>query len=271
MTSIKKIFAALSALALCVGAEANNYIFFGQQPLAVVSAKGDFDSFELGTSADDGSRFVIDKRLAASIGTLWMYATEGDAQKTKAKVVSGYAGCDHALVVETEDTDYRGLLSSKRLRMSSAAPSGASAGALEARGRGLLSAALKKHKLAPRRIASLLKNAIVTPVAVFPKGPVSLVISANDELNDQTATAFVVATPDARGQHVVSKEDVRIGTASDSEGDAGTMELAAHADFDGDGVEELLIRQSAYESFGVDLLRWNGSGWESVASNGGGC
>lgn len=261
----------LSTLMFCVGAEANNYVFFDQQPLAVVSAKGDFESFELGTSDEDGSRMVIDKRLAASLGTLWMYPAAGDAQRTKSKVVSGYAGCDHALLVETEDKDYRGLLSSKRLPVASAPLSKASASALQGQGRELLSASLKKHKLSPQRIASLLKNATVTPVVIAPKGPVSLVISASDELNNRTATAFLVATPDARGHHVVSKEDVRTGTASDSEGYAGTMELAAHADFDGDGVQELVVRQSAYESFGVHLWRWSGSEWVSVASNGGGC
>lgn len=271
MTSIKTICTALSALTLCAGAEANNYIFFDQQPLAVVSAKGDFDSFELGKSGDDGSRLVIDKRLAASLATLWMYSAQGESQRTKAKVVAGYVGCDHALLVEAEDKDYRGLLSSKRLSRPAAAPSEELARALVGRGRELLSAALRKNKLAPQRIASLLGNVKVTPLAIFPNAPVSLVISASDESNDQSATALLVATPDSRGHVVVSKEIVRVGTAPDSEGYSGITELAAHTDFDGDGVEELLIRQSAYESFGVDLLRWNGSGWESVASNGGGC
>jgi hypothetical protein len=270
MTLTSKLLGGLAMVLSTFTAHAGNYIFFAQQPLVLVSDSRELSSFQLSKADDDGDRLEVDKRLAASIGTLWAYGAGGTARKVKARVLEGYLGCDRSLVVETEDKDYGGLLSSRRLSIREVEVAAKSLESLTARGRELLSIALQKKKLTPKLRSALLQSVTVTPVAVSARAEMTLVISSNVEVNEATATAFLIADPDGRGKYDITREDVQTGSASDSEGYAGMMEFVLHADVDGDGVEELLVRRAAYETFEVILLR-RGGGWSEVASVGGGC
>jgi hypothetical protein len=252
---------------LAFAAQASNYIFLGQQPLTMVSDNGEFSSFELGHYDETLKRYVIDNLLNRRIETLWHYRDDGKPLQISANIEKGYIGCDEGLVVNTGDRQ-AGLLSSKRLSVGW--PSSTQKSRVE-EGRRLLASTLRKYKLSDQVIVRMIEKAEVTLVEIGWNKKYALVVTATDETHKQTAMAFLIATSDDHGGYLISREDVRTGGASDSEGYAGAVELFLHSDLDGDGAEEILIRHSAYETFGAYLLRWDGISWQEISSISGGC
>lgn len=271
MNNISILSIGISLSLACISVAASNYVFFEQQPLARISDKGEFSAFELGEYDDSDERYVIDQQFASQIKTLWSYPALGKPEKVEVTVKEGYSGCEKDLMVVSEYGDDDGLLSLKRLPIKSMALPKKTVRLLTSQGTKMLSSALHGRNLPPKWIARVVENSTVTPVAIFPSKDMSLVVTANDEFDHQTVRVFLVATPDKQGRYVLATEEVQTGSASDSDGFTGISELALHADFNGDGIEELLILDTAYESFGARLLQWNRKEWQEVAGNGGGC
>jgi hypothetical protein len=234
----------------------------------VISDLGEFSSFELGRYDETREEFVINTSVHSQIQTLWQYNEYGEPEQTSATIMTGYIGCDRGLVVNTPDEQI-GFLSSKQLFLKTG--SATHKKALYKFGNKLLASTLRKHKIPNPVSARLIKNAEVTPVVIGPDKPDALAITAIDKNDEKTAMAFVIATPDDQGSYLINLEDVRTGGPSDSEGYAGDIEIFLRSDLDGDGAEEILIRHSAYETFGTYLLRWDGKSWQEIADVGGGC
>ena len=111
----------------------------------------------------------------------------------------------------------------------------------------------------------------MTPIDIFHGKQSAMVVAVSDERGGKSMMAFLIANPDDHGGYVLSFEDVKSGDASDSEGYAGTAELAMHIDLNGDGIEELIIRKTGYETFDFSLLGWDGHQWFDISGGGGGC
>ncbi len=251
---------------------ASNLIFYGQQPLVKVSAKGEFSSFALGHYDTSTGEDVIDQRLARKISTLWYYPAAGPAFQVRASIRQGWIGCDKALIVKSDfpavDTP---LLTLRPLRGKVTTTLRQPDRSQLQQGKQLLTTALQRANLSAATQASVLEQAQITPVVHASRQLSSLVIAAAYDNDTESVNALLIATRDKHGHYGLISSSVETGTASDSDGYAGRSALVLHADLNGDGTEELLLNDSAYESFGVNLLQWDGSQWQAVAGNGGGC
>lgn len=271
MNTIPLLLKAVSlvvAMLVSHSAFAANYIVYNNQPLIMVSDKREFLPFALGSFDDARGRYAIDKKVARTIANLWYYDAGREPGQTSAKVEHGYIGCDEGLVVNAGYSG-SGFLSTKPLPVKigpTALPQ-----SLVDQSRRLFAATLRKYKLSAPLPAGMINKLEVTSVALGRGKREALVMTAKEETPEHSAMAFLIAMPKGPDGYVVSREDVREGSASDSEGYAGYAELALHVDVDGDGIEELLVQRGAYETFDASLLRWQGNAWEEIASNGGGC
>jgi hypothetical protein len=234
-----------------------NYIFYGNQPLVVVSGKGSFSSFGI-EGHDDYGRLVPDEDLLEEI--------EKDGFTVSIK--RGAIGCSEGLVIEAGTDE---LLSSKPLSFKNTIFPRASVAALERQGKALLSSVLRSNHVDSKWNAEVLKAATIKPIAILPNKRPSIVITANHELNEKTISVLLIAMPLKNGKYAIKHQSLGIGGPSDNEDFSGSVELVEHVDVDGDNIEELLFNRTAYESFGTVLLHWNGKKWIEVASNGGGC
>lgn len=260
-------FAAVPALA------ADNYIFYGGVPLMTVAKDGAISPLALGV--DDGRQMghsVVDKRIARRIKTLWTYPETGKPSRVELvgiKVDNNY-GCTEGDSIQVQP-ETAGLLTSIPLGRREAGPLPARAEALQRLGRQLLDKALADAGVGRAWRGRLREIAAIRPLRLRAGQQESLIVTANDEWKQRSLTVFLIAEPDAGGKYAFTEKTVNLGSPSDSEGFAGTHEYLEHADVTGDGVAEIFIARSAYESFDTSVLQWDGRKWEVVAGAGGGC
>lgn len=276
VTEMKKLLMLLVGFPWAVGATtaSDNYIFNASQPLVIVTQKGEFAPFggsELGNVGDQTGREIIDKRMAKRVQQLWRYSESGSPERVSAIIKADYVGCDRSLVVQTEGGDSGVLYSTRPIRSIPFSLADADLKRARDEGRRLLSDALRHRKVTSDWIAELLEGATVTPVRVRAWRSPMLVVTTNGERKERTLSAFLIASLAKDGRYALLEKTVEIGSASDSEGYAGTWDLGLHVDLNGDGDEELLMFHGAYESFSAVLMQWDGKKWREVASNGGGC
>ena len=260
-----KVVLALLLMFTGISSMANSYFFFGQFPLIMVSDSGNFSNFRLG---DDD--LVIDQKISKKLKRLWSYSDSKHPHPVTGRIAKRYLGCDESLVIEASDGS-RGLLATKRMRVFPTTLSEGLTNALDSQGRQLLAMSLQTHKFDSQWSEQLIKRAKVTPIDISHGKESSLVVTVSNETGGKSMMALLIAIPDDRSGYVFSFEEVKIGEASDGEGYAGTAELAMHVDLDGDGVEELILKRTGYESFDFDLLRWDGHQWLGISGGGGGC
>lgn|GEM_PF-5156608 len=268
------VLLGLAALTQSAHAGSTNYIVYESQPLVAVTNGGVFASFsesDLGKRDDGSGRFVKNEHMAKLLRKLWVYSENETPSPVGASIWEDYVGCELAPVVKAEHDVSGKLLSSKPIRTRLSGVSDSEFRRSRDEGRKLLATVLRRHKVPSAQIARATGNADVTVVRMSSKSGMSLVITADDEQQGQTLAALVIAMHGQDGRYAVSREDVSVGDASDSEGYAGNWKLGAHADLNEDGAEELLLLHSGYESFSRTLLHWDGREWREIGSSGGGC
>ncbi|WP_341677321.1 hypothetical protein [Niveibacterium sp. SC-1] len=268
------VLLGLAALTQWAQAGPANYIFYASQPLVMVTEGGDFASFsesDLGQRDDDSGRFRKNERLAKKFRKLWVYSETGSPSQVGASIGEDYVGCELAAVIKTEYEVAGSLLSSRPVRARHREMREGDLQRMVADGKRLLAAALRRHKVPAVRIARAVETTEVMPVHLDGKGATALALAANLGDAQQTLSALLIAMPGKDGRYAISREEVSVGGASDSEDYAGEWKLGAHLDLNEDGAEELLLDHSGYESFSTLLWHWDGREWRDVGRNGGGC
>ena len=252
---------------------ADNYVFYGGVPLMTVAKDGAISPLALGV--DDGRQMghsVVDKRIARRIKTLWTYPEEGKPSRVElvGVKIDNSVGCTEGDSIQVQPETV-GLLTTIPLGRREAAPLPARAETLKRVGRQLLDKALADAGVGKAWRGRLQELAAIRPLRLRAGQRESLIVTANDEWKERSITVFLIAEPDQAGRYAFTGKTVRLGSPSDSEGYAGTHEYLEHADVTGDGIAEIFIVRSAYESFDTSVLQWDGQKWEIVAGAGGGC
>ena len=97
-------------------------------------------------------------------------------------------------------------------------------------------------------------------------------VSVNYDNGDanQVVTLFFLASKGAGGQFSMVYEESYVG--AHGEGEQANKKYLEHLDLDADGVDEIVISDSAYESWLYSILKRQGGKWTKVhTQDGGGC
>lgn len=271
MRNLTLFICLATGLIIHTNAVAENYVFYNEQALAKISDTGEVSQLDLGIWDSEREEYVINPELKEKITALWYYSHGNAPSQSEVKIIEDYAGCDKSLFVKSSYGDARGLHSYNLLPTQKSKLSEAAYRRTQAQGKRLLLAVLNKQKINANWRALLLKKSEITPTTIHNDRPRFIVISAADEMNEETKSIFIIALINSNGRYRISHQSISEGSASNSDGSAITDSLVGNLDLNNDNVDELFINRVGYEGYGTVLTQWNGKRWIEVAMNGGGC
>lgn len=258
---------ALMMAMACLPAWADNHIFFGGAPLVFVATVGAFEPFDLYTQTAGGAWAKTPS--ARRLKTLWGLRLGGEAFAHSVLSIEpgDRLGCTSPDRVIVADGDLVGVLTSRPLKLRpDARPRAATISERSAAQAWLI------HALGQRRLGDEMRRHAVAKLDVVAAKMVSgeaavLIAQVQVELpgKAKALSVFAILHSDAAS---LTPEFTRIqyGPLSDSDAYAGQTALAEVVDLDDDGVSEVLIHSSLYESAWIEVLRRHGKYWVRVAS-----
>lgn len=256
-------------LLLHTNAMADNHIFFHGSPMVTVKTKGGFEAFELSEYSDEGHAYVKPE-IERAVQLLYAPGNSSGIKVEGFRIDPGI-GCiepDRVLLVDSTSTD--GVLSTRPLpRPRFPGTQSANLSQLE-QARPVLQKVLKTIKKLSKSDRTLLSaNAVVNVARLDTSGKVSFIIESEVDVNRRKGLSMLaILTSGASGRLVATYSDIRKGTASDSDGYAGSQTLIDHIDLDGDGLDEIFIAVRGYESSEIKVFTRHRQGWAEVATGG---
>lgn len=247
-----------------------NFIFFRGLHVLTLPVATDDGEAAPALFVDDDNKVVLNEALLKLGDPLWNYGQgqeplEGRVERVEA---GSSHGCDIPPQVEGGWSDV----------MSTQPIAGRDAGWREANlaerraGLGLLAQRVFVHPgLNTRRMAEILSEARVRSAQLTNDGGRSLVIESTVSWEGASVAVLLVAEPADGGEWRLTWDEFNLGGANDSEGAPGTSAVLASADLDDDGVDELFVNTSAYESSHISVYKrmagaWEPWGWGAGAS-----
>jgi hypothetical protein len=265
------------ALGVPAGAAyAQTHFFFDGVPLATLDAKGGINDLALGVNNDDApdgmSRRKVNATLARQIKRLWSMQTSSQGEVSEIVLDNssslGCTGVDHLLV---EGVQPRGVWASAPPRdaVQKAGPREATPVELAAAKRRLAVLLTREPLVLPEWRGVLLDKISVTALQVHAREAPTLMAAARDDTDERYLAAFVILTPLADGSYRTGYVDISAATSMDS---TRSTSFISSADFDGDGLDEIILQSDGYESGAVLVLARRGAAWQVVArADQGGC
>lgn len=272
-TSTRQLAFAL-LFAIHSAAIADNHIFYNGAPLLTVTRTGSLEPLSL-TESNGLDKPRVMPALKRAIKSLFAPGeTRTDRRVIGFKIDPGYGCTEPDQVILSDKLPTDGVLSTKPL----AAPKhpGVTRANPHQRQQAVtaLDTVLRNEKsLSSQQRDQLIKSASINVVKLDASGLSNFIVEA--ELQAQGAASvnmMIILTPDKSGKLNPTFTDVRIGGPSDSDGYAGRQSFVDHIDLDGDGVDELLVSHTGYESASIKVYQRQGPAWVEVADGvGTGC
>ena len=247
-----------------------NFVFFRGLHVLTLPAATDEGEAAPALFIDDGNQVVLNEALLKLGDPLWNYGQGQEPLESRVERVeagSSY-GCE---IPPTVKGGWHDVMSTQPI-------AGRDAGWREANpeerrvGLGLLARrVLVKPELSTRRMAEILSEARVRSAQRANGEGRALVIESVVHWEGASVAVLLVAEPGDGGEWVLTWDTFNLGGANDSDGAPETSEVLASADLDDDGVDELFVNTSAYETSHISVVKRTAGAWEPWGWGGGGC
>ena len=96
-----------------------------------------------------------------------------------------------------------------------------------------------------------------------------MVIDSVVHWDGASVEVLLVVEPGVGGEWVLTWDTFNLGGANDSDGAPETSEVLASADLDDDGVDELFVNTSAYETSHINVVKRTAGAWKPWGWGGG--